>query len=113
MRSGYTKIEKTIIDSEIGSDPVALGLFLYLAIMANWASYNGLKQGQTMITIKELSRIFGLSRRTVANRIAKMEQTGIISRERIGNLTIFRIEKYISFSASEKAGNGGKNPFDF
>lgn len=113
MRSGYTKIEKTIIDSEIGSDPFALGLFLYLAISANWATFNGLKQGQTVITISELSRIFKMSRGTVANRIAKMEKAGIISRQRIGNITVFQIEKYISYSASGKPEDDGEQLFNF
>ena len=113
MKNGYTKIEKAIIDSEIGTDPVALGLFLYLAIAANWATYNGLKPGEIVITIKELSQVFRMSRGTIANRLSKMEQAGIISRVKNGNITVFRIEKFISYNTSGKPEKEEKRPFDF
>lgn len=113
MKSGFVKIDRAIIDSEIGDDALALGIFLYIAMNSNWSSFNGLEKGEAIISQNELSEKFGHSRSTIYRRLAKLEQCGMISRERIGNVQKFRIEKYIDYSSAKKSGNGAKGLFNF
>ena len=113
MKSGFVKIDRAILGSEIGNDPVAIAIYVYLACSSNWSQFNGLEKGEVIVSQTELAERFGISRMTVYRRITKLEQAGIISRERIGNVQRFRIEKYIDFSTGKKTGNGAKKLFDF
>ena len=112
MRSGFVKIDRAIIDSEIGDDIVAAGLYLFLASISNWSSFNGLEKGQAIVSIKELSERFGISRRTISRKLSLLDKSGIITRERIGNLYIFKIEKFIDYTTGRKP-SGERKMFDF
>lgn len=113
MASGFVKIDRAILDSEIGDDLVALGLFIHISCVSNWSTYNGLEKGQAILSQNDLAKRFGVSRSTISRRLAKMELAGIISKDRIGNICRYRIEKYLDFSFGKKTGTGEKKLFDF
>lgn len=95
--SGFVKLKREICDSELVENLGCLGLFILLALEANWTSHDELDRGELYISVSELAKKCEISRTTVNRYIDKMEEFGIVQRVREGKQNRIKILRYIDY----------------
>lgn len=104
--AGYVKIHRAILDSPCGSrGAVYLGAMVWLVMRARYADgYEKgveLKRGQLFVGRHEMSVLLDISEMSVRCLLAKLEQTGFITRKTTNKGTIITICNYDIYQGME------------
>lgn len=105
--TGYIKLDRKMVNWEHYKDGNVIRVFLDLLLAAR--SIATKKNGQTveagtvLTTISEIKERTGLkSKHTIIDALITLEQSGEITRERLGNKTIVKINQYLIYQGGAK-----------
>ena len=96
--SGFIKLHRKFREWEWYSDSAVKDVFLHLLLAANWEEvrWKGkvINAGQLITTVKDLSEELNITTKRVRTALAKLEQTGEISKKAANKYTLITIENW-------------------
>lgn len=116
MKNGYIKIHRTLLEWEWFDSAEMVKVFIYLLLSANFEDrkWQGtvIRRGQLLTTRETLANAVGLSVQKLRTCIAKLEQTGEITRKSTKRFSIITISNYDRYQAVEGTSPTNNQPTD-
>lgn len=113
MHRGFVKIWRCIDDWAWSCDPIVLGVFVRMVMMANWKDkqWQGItvKRGQFVSSRHKLAELFGLSDQQMRTVLFKLKSTGEATSTSTSKYTLYTIENYDKFQNDAHAINQQSN----
>ena len=116
MKNGYIKIHRTLLEWEWFDSAEMVKVFLYLLLSANFEDrkWQGtvIRRGQLVTTREALANAVGLSVQKLRTCIAKLEQTGEITRKSTKRFSVITISNYDRYQVVEDTSPTNNQPTD-
>lgn len=102
---GWIKLHRKFLNWEWSDSPEVVALFVHLLLDANHEDrkWHGqlIERGQIVTSRDKLSKLTGLSVQQVRTCLARMEQTGEISRKSTSKYTLITISNYARYQSAD------------
>ena len=96
-KTGYVKIYRKSIDSDVFKNPYAWQLFSYCIMMARFKKTRNLDIGEFETTQDEIARDLTLNRKTVNKFLKILKASDYIDYEIVGKKTIIRVNNFSKY----------------
>ena len=106
---GFIKLYRKMLEWGWYDDGPTKDVFIHLLLIASYEDkfYRGitLERGQVVATASEISKQTGLSRQQIRTAISKLISTSEVTTSRKGNFTVFTINNYADYQATNQVSN--------
>ena len=108
-KEGFIKLYRKMLEWGWYDDGPTKDVFIHLLLIASYEDkfYRGitLERGQVVATASEISKQTGLSRQQIRTAISKLISTSEVATSRKGNFTVFTINNYADYQATNQVSN--------